>query len=65
MTGTNPATLIIYWTDTRVLLSYEERHSVLEDCRVISITSEVLLNHTRSGRMIAVCGSQDPMAPHV
>ena len=65
MTITNPVTLIIYWTDTRVLLTYEERHSVMEDCRVISITpSEVLLTHTLSKRMIAVRGSQDPTAPY-
>jgi hypothetical protein len=59
-------TMVIYWTDTKVPLSYAERMRIVQDAELISMTpSEILLQDTHTGRKVAVRGATDPHAPAI
>lgn len=59
-------TLVVYWTDTRALLTYSERQSLEMEGMVISLTpSEILIADPVSGRKAAIRGTTDPHAPSI
>lgn len=53
-------TLAVFWGDTRKLLSYKERLSVLPDIRLESMTpNEILLRDTRTMRPVVVTSVEE------
>jgi hypothetical protein len=59
-------TVVIYWTDSRALLSYQEKRDLEFYGSVIAVTpQEVLLEDAKTGRKVAIRGTTDPYAPTV
>lgn len=57
--------LVIYWADTRNLLTFSERKSLEQEGKLIAVTPlEVLLEH-ESGRKVVIRGITDMMAPKI
>jgi hypothetical protein len=62
--GGKRPTLVIYWADTRKLLTYMERVLLHQSAAVISVTPlEVLLQDLKSGRKVVVRGITDEHLP--
>lgn len=62
--GKKNVTLVIYWADTLVLLTYVERKNLEQIGRLVSLTpSEVLIDDPRNGRKVVVKRMGDPTAP--
>lgn len=65
MTTKRP-TLVIYWTDSRALLSYQERKDLEFYGQVVSVTPlEILVENPMTGRKAAIVGTSDKSAPLV
>lgn len=57
-------TVVIYWTDSRALLTYQEKRDLEFYGSVVAVTpQEVLLEDAKSGRKVAIRGTTDPYAP--
>lgn len=57
-------TLIIYWADSRQLLTYMEKLLLHQSAAVVSVTPrEVLLQDLKSGRKVVVRGITDEHLP--
>lgn len=64
--GADPkkATLVIYWADSRQLLTYTERNLLSAELVVVDLTPlEVLLQDLKTGRKIVVRGITDEHLP--
>ncbi len=59
-------TLVLYWVDTKQLLSYREQRDLEFTGTLVAVTPlEVLIEDKRSGRKVAVRGTTDPYAPPI
>lgn len=59
-------TLVLYWVDTKELLSHRERRDLEFSGTLVAVTPlEVLIEDVRSGRKVAVRGVTDPYAPPI
>lgn len=59
-------TLVIYWADTRRLLSHRERRDLEFGGTIVSVTpNEVLLENPLTGRKVVVRGTLDAHAPKI
>lgn len=58
--------MVIYWTDTKTLLTFEERQHIETHGTVLALTPlEVLFEDKVSGRKVAIRGLTDSHAPRV
>jgi len=56
--------MVLYWYDTRIPLTYKERQSVLMTAELIEFgPCEILIFDSASGRKVCVRGVTDPTAP--
>jgi hypothetical protein len=56
--------LVIFWTDTRLVLSYREKKDIEFYGNVVSVTPfEVLIENPMTGRTASIRGVGDPHAP--
>ena len=55
--------LVIYWADTRGLLSFSERKALEQEGRIIAVTPLEVLIESPSGRKVVVRGISDAFAP--
>lgn len=59
-------TLVIYWTDTRELLTYSEKQDLEFMGNLISVTpQELLIESPMTGRKAAIRGVTDEFAPDI
>lgn len=59
-------TLVIYWTDSRSLLSYQEKKDLEFYGTIIAVTTrEILMEDKKSGRKVAIRGTADEFAPSI
>jgi hypothetical protein len=58
--STKKPSLAVFWADTRVLLTYNERNELLRGALLESLTPmEVLLRDSKTGRLIAVTSTDE------
>jgi hypothetical protein len=54
--------LILFWADTRKLLTYPERKQIFGEVVLLSATPEEVLIQLDNGRKVVVVGVTDPVA---
>lgn len=63
---TKHPTMVVYWADTRKLLTHMEMFCLCNNSEVVSVTpEEVLLLFLDSGRKVVIRGTGDPFAPKI
>jgi hypothetical protein len=56
-------TMVIFWADSRIPLTYAERKEVEDSGTLISVTPREILIQAKHGRKVVVLGVTDPVAP--
>lgn len=60
------STLVIYWTDSRALLTYQERKDLEFYGQIVSVSPyEVVVENPFVGRRAAIVGEDDDTAPSI
>lgn len=57
--------MILFWADSRALLSYSERQEIEQEyCKVVEFgPREILVEHPESKRLVCIRGVWDPTNP--
>jgi hypothetical protein len=56
-------TMVIYWADTRLPLTYQEKREVEETGTLTCLSPVETIIQARNGRRVVMVGTTDPHAP--